>query len=111
MPVLNKCCCCISLPTGGIVLGALSLVGSVLMVVLNSMGLYATYHRFHEDMTLEELMQQANQEQDASSLTMVRVIFAVTIVMCSIMAMVSVFMIVGSKQVRTTTRISDGAYK
>ena len=96
MPVLNKCCCCISLPTGGIILGALSLVGAILMVVVNSFGLYATYFRFDED----ELLQQASQEQDDSSLTLVRVIFGGMIVMYAFLAVVSVFMIVGSKQVR-----------
>ena len=100
MPVLNKCCCCISLPTGGIILGALSLVGAILMVVVNSFGLYATYFRFDEDVNADELLQQASQEQDDSSLTLVRVIFGGMIVMYAFLAVVSVFMIVGSKQVR-----------
>ena len=104
MPILNKCCCCVDLRTGGIILGSLSLIGSVLMLILSSMGLYATYHRFHENMTLEELLQQASQEQDASSLTMVRVVFWITIILCVAMAVVSVLMIVGSQKVRRRRR-------
>ncbi|XP_055685946.1 uncharacterized protein LOC129791688 isoform X1 [Lutzomyia longipalpis] len=39
MPLFNKCCCCISLPTGGVILGVLGVISSLFAIVLPVFGL------------------------------------------------------------------------
>lgn len=44
MAILNNCCCCLSLRTGGIVLGVLALIGSLLMVTFSTISMIGSFH-------------------------------------------------------------------
>ena len=86
MPILNKCCCCIDLRTGGIILGSLSLIGALInltqgIIVLKDID------------RLENLLEDACFE---STMTTRRALNWTTIPVMVVLAMSSVLMIVGS---------------
>lgn len=88
MPILDKCCFCIALPTGGIILGALSLVGCILMGVVSLMGLIGSF---------------AHSGEGTEGLALLRVMLVITIIFCVLLGFVSGLMILGSKRVSSGT--------
>lgn len=63
MAILNNCCCCLSLRTGGIVLGVLALIGSLLMVTFSTISMIGSFHpgldrelnkTLHAELTLDD---------------------------------------------------------
>ena len=88
MPILDKCCFCIALPTGGIILGALSLVGCILMGVVSLMGLIGSF---------------AHSFEGTEGLALIRVMLVITIIFCVLLGFVSGLMILGSKRVSSGT--------
>lgn len=59
MAALKKfCCCCISLRTGGVIIGFLTLIAGLIMVTMSSIGLYGTLQKN------DQVMEQSQREQD-----------------------------------------------
>lgn len=59
MAAMKKfCCCCISLRTGGVIIGFLTLIAGLIMVTMSSIGLYGTLQKN------DQVMEQSQREQD-----------------------------------------------
>ena len=93
MPILKKCCFVIDLPLGGIILGSLSLLAYAIVAILFGLGLFATYQKEVEDSLMDKY------EKTPEVLPAARFVLWIAVIICLLLAMVSVLMIVGSQKV------------
>ena len=93
MAILNKCCFCLPLPIGGIILGVLSFIGSLLLAFICGMGLYSSYQK-------QFIQSQGTRTEDVlDPITLIRIVFWFTLILSFSLCLVSVLMVVGAKKV------------
>lgn len=121
MPILNKCCCCISLPTGGIILGVLGAINSLLGIILPILAL------IHIDSIFDTIQENQNNNLNGPGVTgrevfnmtdddhdpptkeqievarlLLKIILVVIVIVNIFVLLSSIFLIVGAKTVRIT---------
>lgn len=97
MPYFTKCCCCLSLRSGGIIMGVLAVIGALLTIALCSLGYYGTVESEtnpHLAQVLNQSIQAYNQtnhnlkEEDVSAVVLVVRIWMILCIILSILTLV-----------------------
>lgn len=105
MPVLNNCCCCISLRIGGLILGILTFVGSCLLAATNIVALLTKFNSSSQHFQLDEIMRQTfgatlpSEEERLNLLWVVRMWLFFYVVAAVVLALCSGLLIAGAAQV------------
>uniref|UniRef100_A0A1L8D9Z4 Putative membrane protein n=1 Tax=Nyssomyia neivai TaxID=330878 RepID=A0A1L8D9Z4_9DIPT len=119
MPIFNKCCCCIALPTGGIILGVLGAINSLIGIILPILAL------IHLDNFFDTIQEDRNnnfnepavigrdvfnmtddehppptKEQIEIARLLLKIILVVIVIVNVFVLLSSIFLIVGAKTKR-----------
>lgn len=103
MAILRSCCCCISLRTGGVILGVLTMIGALILATTSSLTLwYSLHEKAKVDMLLQEQIDnipELKQENSKYVLLVARLLLGFYIAMSLIAVVCSLMLIYGALNV------------